>query len=184
MSFEFEGFSAVRPVRVVLLTAGVRVTGTISTRFNRVAEILNQLSTTHLPVEDAIVEAHGAGGEGSDTESAAGSAGSVVVAVDEILVMLADELADAPNSDMRVPKQPARVRMEIPPFQLDGTAYVPVGGRAIDGLLNLADRFVPMTDVRVSSRLAPEAAVSGPVAAVRRDRAHVIAFPDEGDSPG
>ncbi|HSK93789.1 MAG TPA: hypothetical protein VLA76_07010 [Candidatus Angelobacter sp.] len=173
MTFGLEGFSAVRPVRVELLTGGYRIAGTITTRFSRVAEILNQLSATHLPVEDATVEAHGAGSPER--------APTAVVAVDEILVMLADELADAPSGDMRVPKQPARARLAIPPFWLEGTAYVPVGGRAIDGLLNLADRFIPMTDVRITSPLHPELRMGGPVAAIRRAGAHVIMFPPETD---
>lgn len=179
MSFGLEGFSALRAVRVELLTSGYRIIGTIGTRFNRVAEILNQLSATHLPVDEATIEAHG-GGE-------AQRAASVTVAADEILVMLADELADAPSGDMRVPKQPSRATLAIPPFWLDGTVYVPVGGRPADGLLNLADRFIPMTDVTITSPVHTDIRRVGPVAAVRHDRAHVVAFPDEareaGDAP-
>jgi hypothetical protein len=170
VSFGLDGFSAVRPVRVELITDGYRVTGTIQTRFNRVAEILNQLTSTHLPVEEASVVEHGA--------TAPRETGTAVLAVDEILVMLAPELADVPSGDMRVPKQPVRARLAMPPLWLDGMVHVPVGSRPIDGLLNVAERFVPMTDVRISSATYPALDHDGPVAAVRRDRAHVIVFDD------
>jgi hypothetical protein len=168
MTFSFDGLSAVRPVRVELITAGYRVTGTIQTRFSRVAEILNQLTSTHLPVEDATVEEHGV--------DAPRHTGATIVAVDEILVMVAPELADAPSSDMRVPKEPVRALLAMPPLWLDGTVYVPIGSRPIDGLLNVADRFVPMTDVRISSAAHPSLDHVGPVAAIRRDRAHLVTF--------
>lgn len=169
MTFGLEGFGTVRPVRVELITTGYRIAGTIQSRFNRVAEILNQLSSTHLPVEDATVREHG---------GAAQRAGTTIVTVEEILVMVAPDLADAPSGDMRVPKQPTRARLAIPPMWLDGTVYVPVGSLPTDGLLNVADRFVPMTDVRISSSAYPDLDHDGPVAAVRRDRAHVIVFED------
>lgn len=169
MTFGLEGFGTVRPVRVELITAGYRVTGTIHSRFNRVAEILNQLSSTHLPVDDATVQEHGA---------ASRRAGTAIVTLEEILVMVAPDLADAPSGDMRVPKQPTRARLAIPPMWLDGTVYVPVGSLPTDGLLNVADRFVPMTDARISSSAYPNLDHDGPVVAVRRDRAHVILFDD------
>ena len=176
MTFGLEGFSAVRPVRVELMTAGHRIDGTIQTRFSRVAEILNQLSSTHLPVDEAEVREHG--------DQRVWRASSTIVAVNEILAMLAPDLVDAPSGDMRVPKQPVRARIAIPPVWLAGTIYVPVGSSPSDGLLNLADRFVPMTDVTVTSSAFPGLDQTGPVAAVRRDRAHIIQFEGEAPAPG
>ncbi len=174
MTFGLDGFSAARPVRVTLVTPGYRIDGTVGTRFSRVAEILNQLSSTHLPVTDAEVREH--------RDETVYRASSTIVAVDEILVMLAPDLADAPSGDMRVPKQPVRARIGIPPMWLAGMIYVPVGSTPSDGLLNLAERFVPMTGVAVTSAAYPALDQEGPVAAVRRDRAQVIQFVEEGGS--
>lgn len=176
MTFGLEGFSAVHPVRVEIVTAGHRIDGTIQTRFSRVAEILNQLSSTHLPVDDAAVREHG--------DERVRRASSTIVAVDAILVLMAPDLAHAPSGDMRVPRQPVRARIGLPPLWLAGTIYVPVGSNPSDGLLNLAERFVPMTDVTVTSAAYPDLDQVGPVAAVRRDRAHVIQFEDEASEPG
>jgi hypothetical protein len=176
MTFGLEGFAAVRPVRVRLITAGHRVDGSIQTRFTRVAEILNQLSSAHLPVDDAEVREHG--------DQTVRRASSTIVAVDEILAMLAPDLADAPSGDMRVPKQPVRARIGAPPVWLAGTIYVPVGSTPSDGLLNLADRFVPMTDVSLTSAAFPALDQECAVVAVRRDRAHVIQFDDAASAHG
>lgn len=167
--FGLEGFAAVRPVRVELVTARYVVSGTIQTRFSRVAEILNQLTATHVPIEDAAVHEHGQG--------SAERSGTAVVAVDEILVMTAADLgAPVPGGEMRVPKEPVRARLAIGPLWVAGTVYVPVGSRPIDGLLNVPDRFMPMTAVTLTSAAYEDLDRSAPVAAVRRDRAHVILF--------
>lgn len=170
MTFAIDGFSAVRPVGVELITAGYRVSGTIQTRFNRVADILNQLAATHVPVDGATIQEHDA--------DAPRRAASALVAVEEILVMLTPELAEASSSDMRVPKQPVRAELGLPPLWLTGTVYVPVGSRPSDGLLNVATTFVPMTNLRIVSAAHPRLDHGGPVAAVRRDRAHVVVFED------
>jgi hypothetical protein len=175
-AFGFDGFAAVRPVRVELITARYVVSGTMQTRFSRVAEILNQLTTTHLPIEDAAVHEHG--------QQATERAGTAIVAVDEILVMTAPDLVAPPaGGDMRVPKEPLQARLAIGPVWVSGSVYVPIGSRPIDGLLNVADRFVPMTDVVLSSAAYPDLDREAPVAAVRRDGAHVILFADASDDP-
>lgn len=173
MSFGIEGFAAVRPVRVELITAGYAISGTIQTRFSRVAEILNQLTATHVPVDGATMIEHGID-EAVETSEA-------VVSVDEILVMLAPDLSRAPAGDMRVQKQPVHAELAIPPLRLSGMVHVPEGSRPMDGLLNVPERFVPMTDVTITSAREPSLERSAPVVAVRRDRAHVIRFP--GDDP-
>lgn len=171
MSFGIEGFAAVRPVRVELITAAYAVSGTIQTRFTRVADILNQLTATHVPVGGATIVEHG-------FEDAVATA-EAIVSVDEILVMLAPDLASAPAGEMRVQKEPVRAELAIFPLSVSGMVYVPVGSRPMDGLLNVPDRFVPMTDVTIASAREPSLERSAAVVAVRRDRAHVIRFPED-----
>jgi hypothetical protein len=162
-----EGFAAVQAVHVEIYTAAYRISGTIHTPFRRVAEILNQLPSGHVAVDDATVE------EFSAAEPLPPAA-STLVAVDEILAMAAPGLAGEARAEMRIQKQPAWAVLSIPPLRLDGTVHVPVGTRAADGLLNVADRFLPMTDVRLSCAAYPSLDQEIPVLAVRRDRAHVM----------
>lgn len=167
-----DGFATVSPVAVELYTSAYRITGTINTPFRRVAEILNQLPSGHVTIEDATVVEYG-------SATPAPPVASALVAVDQILVMVADGLGGGEARDeMRIQKQPAWAVLSMPPLRLDGTVHVPVGSRAVDGLLNTADRFVPMTDVRLSSGADPSLDRTIPILAMRRDRAQVIVVTD------
>jgi hypothetical protein len=95
---------------------------------------------------------------------------------------------------MRILKNPAHAVLSIPPLRLEGTIHVPVGSRPVDGLLNVPDRFMPMTDASLTSAIHPALDRSFPILALRRDRAHVIVVSepvepgtdgdDQGDEPG
>lgn len=177
--FGFEGFAPVESVAVEIYTSAYRITGTIHTPFRRVAEILNQLPSAHVTIEEASIAEHAAAGSAT-------RAGTAHVAVDEILVMVAPGLVGQPRAEMRIQKQPAAAALSMPPLLLAGTVHVPVGSRAIDGLLNVSERFVPMTDVQLTSAAYPELDREIPILAVRRDRAQVMvltdAAPDEPSS--
>lgn len=173
MGFGFEGFAAPQVVSVELTTAAYRIAGTIHTPFRRVAEILNQLPAGHLTVERARLAEHAGG-----TPLAVASA---IVAVDEVLFMVAAGIGSEGRDDMHIQKRPIRVLVAIPPFRLDGTVHVTLGSRSVDGLLNIPDRFLPMTDVAVSSTAHPGLAARVPILAFRRDRAQVLVVADDED---
>ncbi|HEX2884631.1 MAG TPA: hypothetical protein VHQ42_08670 [Candidatus Limnocylindria bacterium] len=171
-AFGMEGFGTMRAVEVDVYTAAYRVSGTVQTRFNRVAEILNQLSGAHLAVEHATVSEHGEDG---------GTLGapSVLVAVEHILLMAAAIPAGETASEMRIPKRPVRAQLAIPPFRVTGNVHVPMGSRPVDGLLNVTERFLPMTDVTLASAAYPQLERSAAVVALRRERAHLLLVADD-----
>ena len=166
------GFGTAREVRVDVYTDAYRVAGTVETRFSRVAEILNQLSGAHLAVERATIT------EYSDP-SGSRSAPSALVAVEAILVMVAAGLEGVTSTEMRVPKRPVRAELSLPPLRVDGRIHVSEGSRPIDGLLNMPDRFIAMTDASLTSAAHSHLERTASVAAVRRDRAHVLLVADE-----
>lgn len=174
--FGFEGFAPVESVAVEIYTSAYRITGTIHTPFRRVAEILNQLPSAHVTIEDALVVEHAA-------PESASRAGTAHVAVDEILAMVAPDLAGQPRTEMRIQKAPATAVLSMPPLRLAGTVHVPVGSRPIDGFLNVGERFVPMTDVHLSSAPYPDLDREVPILAVRRDRAQVMVLIDGAAEP-
>lgn len=173
MSFGFEGFATPSAVDVEVTTDAYRVTGTIRTPFHRVAEILNQLPSGHLTFERATLVEH-AGGTPVHAASA-------IVATDEVLIMVATGLPDAARDDMHIRKRPIRVQVAIPPLRLLGTVHLTVGSSSIDSLLNVPDRFLPMTDVTVTSTAHPGLDGTLPVLAFRRDRAQVLVVADVDD---
>lgn len=167
--FGFEGFASVESVEVEIYTSAYRITGRIHTPFRRVAEILNQLPSAYVTIEEASIVEHAAAGSAIPVPPA-----TAHVAVDEILVLLAPGIAGQPRSEMRIQKQQTTAVLSMPPLRLAGTVHVPVGSSAIDGFLNVGERFVPMTAVRLTSAAHPELDREIPIIAVRRDRAQVM----------
>jgi hypothetical protein len=161
-----------RSVHVQLFTAAYRVSGTTLTRFSRVTDIVNLQPTTHIVVEQATVTEYG---------DPAGSipVPHVLVAIDELLFLIVAETDTDARPEMRIPKRPVRAQVALPPFRLLGTVHVAPGSRPADGLLNVSDRFVPMTDVSVSSTAYPEVNLTAPAVALQRAMAHVIVVDDD-----
>lgn len=172
--FGFEGFAPVETVEVEIYTSAYRITGSLHTPFHRVAEILNQLPSAFVTIEEAIIVEHAA-------PEAVTRSGTAHVAVDEIFVMVAPGVAGQPRAEMRIQKQPATAVLSMPPLRLEGTVHVPVGSRPIDGFLNVGERFVPMTDVQLTSAAHPTLEREIPILAVRRDRAQVLVVTDAAD---
>lgn len=171
-AFGLEGLGAAQAVAIDAYTSAYRISGTIRTRFRRVTEILNQLSGTHLAVEQATI------GEYDDPSSPI-VAPSVLLAVDEVLVMIATGLEGETSGEMRIPKRPVRAQLILPPLRVSGLIHVAVGSRPVDGLLNVPERFIAMTDAVLSSAGHPGLERSASVLALRRDRAHLLLVEDD-----
>lgn len=159
-------------VDVDCYTAAYRVSGRIATRFERVADIVNLAPTSHLIIEHATVSEYAA-------PTATLSAPQVLLALDELLFMVA--AADAPTSrpEMRIPKRAVQAQLAVPPFRLTGAVHVSMGSRPSDGLLNVTDRFLPMTDVAVTSGAHEGLDRVVPALAVQRRLAHLMLVADD-----
>jgi len=171
-AFGMDAFGDVADVEVDVYTSDYRVSGIVRTRFGRVAEILNQLTAQHLQVEHATVSEHVEGGQPIGAPSA-------LVAVDRILFMIAPGLSGEPRSEMRIAKRAVRAQLDMPPFRITGAIHVSPGGRPVDGLLNVSDRFVAMTDVTIACTAHPQLDRSAAAVALRRDQAHVLLVADD-----
>lgn len=171
-AFGMDGFGEIGSVAVDVYTSAYRVSGSVRTRFTRVAEILNQLTAEHLPIERATISEY-------DDPAGTLAAPSALVALSEILIMVAPELAGDASSEMRIQKRAVRAQLVLPPLRLTGAIHVPMGGRPVDGLLNVTDRFLPMTDVTVTSAAHPELDRSAAAIALQRRLAHVLLVADD-----
>lgn len=166
------GVSAARSVAVDIYTAAYRISGQTLTRFTRVADIVNQVASTHLVIEQATVS------EYADPTGTLG-AHQVLVTVDEILFVLAAETDGAARPEMRIQKRPVRAQVGLPPFRLTGSVHVPQGSRPADGLLNVSERFLPMTEVTIASGTHPELGRTAPAVAIQRRMAHILLVTDD-----
>lgn len=172
-AFAADPFAAPSPARVQLdlYTAAYRVSGTVATRFSRVADVLNQAGGSHLALDHATVSEY-------DDPTATLGAQQVYVALEEVLFTIAATEGEA-RPEMRIPKRPVKAQIAIPPFRLTGSIHVAQGSRPADGLLSAADRFLAMTDVTVSCASHPELGRSAPALAVQRRLAHVLLVADD-----
>ena len=161
--FGMDGAAA--PVEVDAYTAAYRVSGTVHTRFTRVADIVNRVTGSHLAIDRAQIT------EFANATTAV-AAPVAMVAVSEILVLIAPNLVGEASRDMLIMKRPVLAQMALPPLRVTGRIHIAPGGRPIDGLLNVPDRFVAMTDATISSGARPDLRLSVPALAVRRDLAH------------
>ncbi len=167
----FQGPS-VTSVRIDVYLPAFRVSGVTGTRFTRVADIVNQLSSTHMVIEEATVS------EYADPTATLG-ASQVLVTVDQVLFVVAPDADGALRPEMRIPKRAVRAQLGLPPFRVTGLVHVPQGTRPVDGLLNAADRFLAMTDVTITSGAHPEMERHVAAVAVQRARAQVLLVSDD-----
>lgn len=159
-------------VAIDVYTDSARVSGVTRTRFQRVGDIVNQLPTQHLTMENATITEHG--------ESAAPtSAAQVLVDVGRILFVVTTGEPVAGRAEMRIAKRAAQVELVLPPFRVSGSVHIPPGSRPTDGLLNAADRFLVMTDASIASARHPALAASVPALAVQRAMAQLIVVGDD-----
>ena len=163
-------------VQVELYTRGYRVRGEMATRFRRVADILNLSGSTHLNVEQATVV------EYSESAAATHSGSAVMVAVEAVLFGISTGVDDSANPDLVVQKRPVRIDIALHPFWLTGTVHVPYGSQATD-VLNVADPYLPLTDVTIASAAFPGFNRNAPVLAVQRKVAEMLVVADDAD-PG
>ncbi|MCV0402234.1 MAG: hypothetical protein K5924_00840 [Chloroflexi bacterium] len=168
----FGGIREPRPTQVDLLTDAYRVTGVVMTRFQRITDILNQLSGSHLTVSQATISEHA-------DPSATTSAPSVSVDTAAILVLAAPDLSGGASAEMRIPKRAVRAQLAIPPLRCTGKVHIAQGSRPLDGLLNVTDRFLPMTEVTIESGAFPQLARTAEVVAIARSRAQLLLVMDD-----
>ena len=165
--------SPINSVRVDIYTDAYRVSGKTATRFTRVADIVNQASSTHLVVEEATISEYA-------DPSATVSAMQALVRLEDALLVIAGEKGEGTGrEDMRIPKRAVRAQIGIPPFRITGAVHIPQGSRPADGILNASDRFLPMTEVTIACGAHPELGRTAAAVAFQRVRAHVILVTDD-----
>jgi hypothetical protein len=158
-------------VAIDIYTSAYRISGTTSTRFTRIADLLNQVASDHLMVDRATVSTY-------DDPTGTQGAPQLFVALDAILFASA-ALSGEARPEMRIVKRSVRVQLGGPPFRLTGLIHVPTGGRPADGLLNATERFLVMTEVQVNAAAHPELDRRLPAIAVARNRVHLFLVADD-----
>jgi hypothetical protein len=104
------------------------------------------------------------------------------VAVESVLFGISSGVDDAASEDLIVQKRPVQIQVGLPPFWLTGKVHVAQGSHAVD-VLNVADPFLPLTDVAVVSGAFAGFDRNAPVLAIQRRLAELLVVTDDAD-PG
>jgi hypothetical protein len=173
-TFEADPFapSPVNAVSLDVYTDAYRVSGTIATRFSRVADIVNQTTSTHLLIEQVTIS------EYADPKATI-SALQLLLNLNEALIVIATAADATGRPEMRIPKRAVRAQIGLPPFRVTGSIHVPQGSRPADGVLNASDRYLPMTEVTIACGAHPELARTAEAVAFQRARAHLLLMTDD-----
>ncbi len=159
-------------VALDVYTDAFRVSGVTRTRFQRVGDIVNQLPTQHLQIDNATITEHG-------VSAAPTTATEALIDLARILFVVTTGESVQGRAEMRIPKRAARVELVLPPFRVAGSVHIPPGSRPADGLLNAADRFLVMTDASIASARHPALGASVAALAIQRALAQLIVIGDD-----
>ena len=158
-------------VRLEIYTRDYRVSGLTASRFNRVADIVNPLQDGYLAIEQAAFTEHA-------YPKLTATSPEVLIAIGEILFVIAPEVEGAARPEMRIVKEAFPVEMALPPFRISGSIHVFQQTRPIDGLVNTVERFVAITTAEVTCAAYPWLQRSASAIAVQRSKAHLVALPE------
>lgn len=168
------GDSGAHGVAVEIYTADYRVQGSMQTRFQRAAEIMNLVAAPHVILDKATVTAYG------DAEGAF-EADQLAISFDAILLAIVAGTEAAPPSaeGMVIPKRPVPAEIIIPPFFVRGTIHITQGSRPIDTLLNASERFLAVTGASLTAASSPSMNRDAAVIAVNRQAAQLLVVGDD-----
>ena len=158
---------AEQTIPLVLYTDSFVIRGTVRTRQHRVTDILNRAEGGSIVVEEAIVEEFGGRGDVDRADFAQVNLSAVLFAVSDIPVETTPEL--------RTPKVRSQALITVPPFRVTGRIHLMPERSLREGLLELTERFIPVTDATYWSERVGEPRTTATVVAVNRERAHILA---------
>jgi len=156
-----------RPIALTLYTDSYAIRGTIRTAQRWVADVLNDAGPDFLLLADAVLDEYG-------SRAPAVRAAYAQVNLDAVLFALAGNPAEAGSEPPRSGLS-EQAMISIPPFRIVGLVQLPPGRGLSDPLIDVAGRFVPVTDAAYWSERLGEARQVASMIAVNRSRAQILA---------
>lgn len=153
--------------QLTVYTDAYVIRGTVTTRQRRVTDVLNNADHEFLVLTDVVLDEHGGRGGAERADFAQVNLASVLFAI-----------SDAPVEafpEMRTPKIPEEALISIPPFKIVGRIHLTPETTLRDALLELTNRFVPVTDATYWSDIVAEARTTAQLVAFNRSRAQILA---------
>ena len=153
--------------QLTVYTDAYIIRGTVTTRQRRVTDVLNNADHEFLVLTDVVLDEHGGRGGAERADFAQVNLASVLFAISDAAVEAFPE--------MRTPKIAEEALISIPPFKIVGRIHLTPETTLRDALLELTNRFVPVTDATYWSDIVAEARTTAQLVAFNRSRAQILA---------
>jgi hypothetical protein len=164
----FPAFTEIGRVELALYTDSLIIRGWVTTRQQRVTDILNLSEQPFLILEDLTVEEVGDRGQPIRADIAQ-------VNLDSILFAVADVPVE-PSGELHVPKKAAEAIVSVPPYRITGMIHLLPGRNSLrESLTELTGRFIPVTNATYWSDRLGEARRTALLVAVNHHRTQILA---------
>jgi hypothetical protein len=161
----FGSFNPVQELPLTLVTDRLVIQGSMLTRVRRLADLVNEPDTPHLVLQNAtFMEV------GSRRVVAQGVAAQVRLS--DVLFAHTNGQMES-GSTMRMPKQPVRATLLLPPFTVEGTIHLPYESELRIALDAFGDRFVAVTGAKYWAYAVAESPNFVDLLVVNHARAHI-----------
>ena len=161
----FGSFNPVQEMPLTLVTDRLVIQGTVLTRVLRLTDLVNDPESSHLILQSpTFMEL------GSRRVIAQGAVAQVQLS--DLLFAHANGPTESAAS-MRMPKQPVKATLLIPPFTIDGTIHLPYESELRIALDAYGDRFVAVTGAKYWAYAVAESPNSVELLVVNHARAHI-----------
>ncbi|MGH2512618.1 MAG: DUF6812 domain-containing protein [Candidatus Limnocylindrales bacterium] len=152
---------------LTLYTDSFIIRGTISTRYRRVTDVLNDPEHHFIVLSEATVDEYGSRELATRSQYAQVNLATVLFAVSSVPV---DSLPE-----LRTIKVPEAALISIPPFRISGRIHLLPDRSLVQALGELEARFLPVTDATFWSETVGEARQAVALLAFNQARAQVLA---------
>lgn len=161
----FGSFNPVQLLPLTLVTDKLVIQGAALTRVRRLTDLVNDPNSEHLVLQDTTFMEIG-------SRRVVASGAAAQVRLSDVLFVHSNG-PDEANSTMRMPKQPVKAALLLPPFTVEGTIYLPYEAELRIALEAYGDRFVAVTDAKYWAYGVAESPHSVELLAVNHARAHI-----------
>jgi hypothetical protein len=161
----FGSFTPAQSMQLTLVTPRLVIDGTMQTRLRRVADVFNDPDNANMVLLDATISEIGSR--------------RVLAKAAVAQIPLADVLfghmsgPDESSSEIRVPKQPVRATLILPPFTVDCQIHLPYESELRIALQAYEGQFLPVTAAKYWAYSVAESPVAVDLLLVNHARAHI-----------
>jgi hypothetical protein len=160
-----DSFNPMREMPLTLATDRLVIQGTVLTRVRQLTDLLNEPDATHVVLQDTTFMDVGS------RQVVANAAVAQVQLSDVLFVHSSGPVESA--SSQRMPKQPVKATLLLPPFTVEGQIYLPYEAELRIALAAFEDRFILVTSAKYWAYSVAEPPNYVELLAVNHARAHI-----------